>query len=150
MLVDRLVAGGVLCAALTGCYAYIPLVQPEPVVGSQIATELTNAGTDTLARAVGPGISSLRGRVLANSDSGLVLSIRAVTARNGEETFWKGEVLQIPKISVSRIEQRQFSLGRSLVLAGGAIGAAVFAWKAFAGGQSSRGVPTGPVGGNPR
>ena len=142
--------GGALCAALSACYAYTPLAEPEPIVGSHVSAELTSAGTDTLTRAIGPGIQSLQGRVLANSDSEVVLSVRTVTARGGEEVYWKGEAVQLPKMSVGRMQQRRFSLGRSLVMAAGVIGAAWFAWDAFASGGSDQSSRSGPVGGTPR
>jgi hypothetical protein len=144
------VTGGAMCAALTGCYVYTPLAEPEPVVGSQITAELTRAGTDTLTREIGPGVWSLRGRVLANSDSDLVLSVRAVTARGGDEVYWRGEAVQVPKGSVERMQQRQFSFGRSLIIAIGAIGGTWLAWEAFARGRSEGGQPGGPGGGAPR
>ena len=131
-----------------GCYTYTPVGEPRPGVGSRISAELTGAGADSLARAIGPGAQAVRGEVLAQSETELLLSVVSVTGRGGEEVFWNGEAVQLPTVTVARLERRKFSLGRSLVLAGAAVGAAFLSWEAFRGERQGAGV-SGPQGNLP-
>jgi hypothetical protein len=141
---------GMLCTTLPllgACYFYDSVEQPAPVAGTRIEAELTGAGSDQLASQLGPEIATLRGHLLETDHSSLLLSINSVTVRNHERTSWKGEQVRIPLSTVSRVQQRKFSLGRTLLLGGAAIGGLVAALVAFEGGGFASGGGVGTGGG---
>jgi hypothetical protein len=132
-------------AGLIGCYKYSPLATTHPAVGARIAVDLTPVGMDTLARFVGPHVTAIEGRVIAATDSALLLAVSVVRKRNGEEDFWKGETVSIPPAAVSGLRQRRLATGRTLLVAGAvaAVGATVGA-AASSGGGGGGGGGGGP------
>jgi hypothetical protein len=129
----------VTMASLVGCYKYTPLATTDPAPGARIAVELTLTGTDTVARFVGPSATRIEGRVVEAADTHLLLAVSVVRKRNGEEDFWKGETVNIPRGVISGLRQRRLATGRTLLLAGAvaALGATVGA--AASGGSSGGG-----------
>lgn len=140
----------VALAVLTGCYVYRPMGTAGPRIGTRVAAELTESGSDTLARYVGPGITTLRGGVVSAEEAGVVLSVTSVADRDGREQSWKGEQVRVPHAAVHKLEQREFSLGRSLMLGAAFLGGSVAAWEAFQGGIRGGGLPPGGGGGAPK
>lgn len=130
----------VAVASLTGCYKYSPLATTDPVPGARIAVALTPAGTDTLARFVGPNVTAIEGRVVQATGSDLLLAVSVIRKRNGEEDFWKGETVSIPRDVISGLRQRRLATGRTLLLAGaivvagGTVGAAASSGSSGGGG----------------
>jgi hypothetical protein len=142
--VTRALCWVTMLGGLTGCYKYTPLTTTRPVVGARIAVDLTSTGTDTLARFVGPNVVAIEGRVDEATDSALLLAVSLVRKRNGEEDFWKGETVSIPRTAVSGLRQRRLATGRTLLVAG-----AVAAISATVGVAASGGGGGGGGGGGP-
>ncbi len=110
-----------LAAALcltAGCYNYDPLTTPSPEPGTYLAVTLNDAGSDQLARALGPGIFVVRGRYLALSDRGLLLSVSSVETKRGISYPWEGETVTLPSDAVASLDVRRLAKSRSLLLAG--------------------------------
>lgn len=137
----------VILPLTVACYRYGGIEVPAPDSGTQVSAELTGAGSAELANQLGPNVTTVRGQVLESMGDTLLLALSAVTGRNQQETFWKGEQVRIPLAAVARVQQRRFSLGRSLLLGGAALGAMVVAGKAFEGNGSA--VGGAPGGSNP-
>ena len=140
----------VAVAALAGCYVYRPLDSVEPRVGTRVSADLTDGGSDTLARYVGPGVTSLRGGVLNAERAAVTLAVTSVMDRSGQQQFWKGEPVRIPRAAVRDFEQRRFSPGRSVLLGAALLGSALAAWEAFQGGIHGGRLMPGGVGGGAR
>ena len=140
----------VAIAALTGCYSYLPVGAAEPQVGAHVTAGLTEDGADTLARSVGPGITTLRGDVVEAQDGTLTLAVTSVTDRLGQVTSWKGEQVRVPRVVVGSLEQRRLALGRSLLLAAAFLGGSVAAWEAYQGGIRGGAIPNPGGGGEPK
>ena len=134
-----------ILTGLAGCYQYTPLATTDPAAGARIAVELTPAGTDTLARFVGPNVIAIEGRAVEAGGSDLLLAVSVVRKRTGEEEFWKGETVSIPRAVVSALRQRRLATGRTLLLAGAVavLGASVGA-AAGGGGSGGGGGGGGP------
>ena len=98
-------------AALAGCYVYRPLDTVEPRVGARVSADLTDVGSDTLSRYVGPGVTSLRGGVVSAEQAAVTLAVTSVMDRSGQEQFWKGERVRVPRAVVRDFEQRRLSVG---------------------------------------
>ena len=139
---------GMAVLVLAGCYSYAPLETPSPYVGTRVEAELTDQGTVAMASQIGPGAMSVRGEVLQAEPEALVLAITSVLGRNQQETFWKGEHVRIPLITVARVQQRRFALKKTLFFGGTVLGGLFAAVAAFDGGESGGGGSGG--GGGPR
>lgn len=142
----RAVAGMVILV-LTGCYSYRPLETPSPSFGTRVEADLTDRGTVAMASQIGPGALSVRGEVLQAEPETLVLALTSVLGRNQQETFWKGEHVRLPLVTVARVQQRRFSLKKTLVFGGAVIGglfAAVAAFDGSGGGGGGSGRGGGP------
>jgi hypothetical protein len=135
---------------LTGCYSYPPLDTPTPASGAKVEADLTGRGSLDLASQIGPGAMSLRGRVLETESDSLVLALTSVVGRNEQETFWGGEHVRVPLITVARVEQRKFALGKSILFGGAMIGGLLAAVKAFQTDGSGGGVSVGGGGPSPQ
>jgi hypothetical protein len=132
-------------AGLAGCYKYTPLAGTDPAPGARIAVELSPAGTDTLARFVGPNVTGIEGRVLQAAGSDLLLAVSVVRKRNGEEDFWKGETVSIPRGVILGLRQRRLSTSRTLLFAGAvAAASATVGVAATGGGTGGDGNGGGP------
>lgn len=134
-----MIRGVAAVAGLAGCYRYTPLATTDPAPGARIAVDLTPAGTDTLARFVGPNVIGIEGRVVQAAGSDLLLAVSVVRKRNGEEDFWKGETVSIPRGTISGLRQRRLATGRTLLLAGAVAVAGATVGAAASGGSSGGG-----------
>src|SRR5947199_5205471 len=106
----------IVCWLLAGCYFYEPLRTTEPQVGTRVAAELTGYGSDTLARYVGPSVTSVRGYVVSAENTNVVLSVTSVTDRYGQEQSWQGERVRVPRLAIQDFQERKFAVGRSVLV----------------------------------
>ena len=79
---------------------------------------LTDAGADSLARYLGPGVETIDGKLISTSDSGVSLSVTSVAMRSGQDQFWKGETVVIPRYSLGTVLARKVNKPKSLLLGG--------------------------------
>jgi hypothetical protein len=134
----------VLVLLLAGCYSYSPLTtQPRP--DQHVSLQLTRAGSDTLLPLLGIGVRAVEGFVIQTTQAGYQMTVSGVSGAGDFHTEWRGERVEIPLHLVRDIQERRFSLGRSVLLAGAAVGASLGAVAAFAG--TSEGVTVGGSGG---
>jgi hypothetical protein len=132
---------------VAGCYSYHPLENPTPASGTRVAADLTDAGSLEVANQVGPGVVSVRGEVVESDRDALLLALTSVLGRNEQETFWKGEQVRIPLVTVARVQQRRFALGKTILFSGAVVGGLFAAVAAFTGEGSGGGGGSG--GGDP-
>lgn len=131
---------------LCGCYANVPLTT-TPDIGTRVHVELTDQGSVDLTQYLGRNVASVDGRLLQGSDSAMSLSVLQLTTRSGDDQFWKGEAVTLPKHAIATVQHRKLSFWKSGLIAG-ALVAAAFVVGSQAGGSSSggkRGEPP-PVG----
>ena len=136
----------VAAAVQGGCYYYSTLHAPGFTPSSHIAVTLTEAGSDELARYLGPDALVVRGRYLGPRERGLFLSVESVESRHGIITRWAGETVAVPGEFVREVEERHASASKMVLLTGAAVGALVVAFRAF--GETGTGG-AGPGGGPP-
>ncbi|MGH7676674.1 MAG: hypothetical protein ACREMV_15525 [Gemmatimonadales bacterium] len=130
-------AGPVVAAlVLAGCYRYVPLAAPTPEPGARVQLELTDAGSAALAASVGPRVTLIEGELLAVHAETLDLGVVAVRFYDGQENYWKGERVAIPRGAIASSRQRRLSAPRTLLFAGAIVAAA-----------ASVGTATGALGG---
>src|SRR2546429_4136717 len=82
---------------------------------------LTDAGSEDLARYIGPDVRVVRGRFQSTSERGLTVSVSQVELRRGDVLSWQGESVVVPRAFVASLEERRVSRGRIVLLAGGSI-----------------------------
>ncbi len=148
----RVPLGLVLLPLLAGCYVNRPVadVQPEPAPGTRLVIELTDVGRVAMAPQVGPDVGRVEGALIQRSDSQYVLGIQKVYGLYGALQKWEGEQMTFPKTYVRRLFERRFSLGRTLIVAGGVTACLVTlgaSTSLLGGGGSDTGPgPSGPPG----
>ena len=113
-----------------------------------LAVTLTEAGSEDLARYIGPDVGVVRGRFQSASERGLTLSVSQVELRRGDVLSWQGETVVVPRAFVASLEERRVSRGRIVLLAGGSILALLASYQAF--GSAGGGVPAPGGPGMPR
>ena len=136
----------VLCLT-AGCYSYNPLTTPSPEPGAYVAVTLNDAGSDQLARYLGPSIFVVRGRYLGPSTEGLLVSVSSVETKRGIGYPWEGETVTLPTDAIASLDVRRLAKGRSLLLAGVGAGGLVATTLAFS--LLGGGTQLGPGGGRP-
>lgn len=128
--------------ALGGCYKLVPLGGETPSPETQVVLEFTDVGAERLGGLLGNAVISARGRPLLWSADTIALAMVATTRRTGEEQFWNGERIAIPREAVARVHERRLDRGRSTLFAATGVALAVGAWQVVKG--SSSGTPRPP------
>lgn len=156
-LVSASLSLSVAALALTqGCYRYAPLTTEELSPGSVVRLRLTAPGAERLASVVGPGTTTVDGRVIAVSDTAYLVAVSGVVrhgpsgATDGDEgtpVGWSGEQISLPRSALSGAQRRVLDRKRSFVVAG--IGVAAIALTGKAVRSAGGGATTGPGGGAP-
>jgi hypothetical protein len=107
----------VLCV-LCACYESVPIELARVQPGTKIRISLTDAGADSLARYLGPGVETIDGKLISTDDRGVSLSVSQVAMKSGQDQFWKGETVMIPRYSLSTVQARKINKSKSLLLGG--------------------------------
>ena len=125
----------ILCAfLLCGCYTYRNTAVGDAALMAPVRVELTEGGSQEIAKQVGPRGSILEGVVAAKSDSSIIFGVTALTRFNGVEETWHGERVTVPTSFVSRMQLRKFSkLNTGLFVVGIVAGAMLVKTAADAG-----------------
>ena len=145
----RLLVWIAMVFATVGCYGYYPSPAGTPRAGVRVTAELSDSGTMSLARYVGPSVAAVEGRLLRASDTEIELSVLAVRQHNGEEASWRGERLTVPRNLLRGIEERRLSVGRTALFTVGFVIGGVALRQAFQG-KSGGPTPIDGGGGTPR
>lgn len=114
----RIAAVSGVIFVLAGCSYYRPLATTTPAPGMAVSIALTELGSDSLARYLGPDVGDIRGRLLSMDDSSYMVSVSGVDLRHGLVLGWKGERVVVARSLVGGLAERRFSLGRSLLVGG--------------------------------
>jgi len=123
---------------LSGCYEYLPPPdRTTDLTGRRVELTLTDAGSVVLASAIGPQSESLGGTLVDLQQDNLVVSVLSVKNRNGLETGWKGERIEVPRGMIARLEERRFSPRRTFFASAALMAGLVIAQRAFGGGGGS-------------
>jgi len=126
-------AAATLFVAATGCYGYYPPREAVSPLGREVVVNLTDSGSVVMARVVGPAVTSIEGRLLADSAGSLMLSASLVRLRDGNETDWKGERISIARPLIAGTAERRFSRARTTLFSGAIAVALVALREAFGG-----------------
>lgn len=108
---------------LCGCYVSVPVNTPSPALGTKVEVTLTDDGSQSLARYLGRNVTGVDGRLVSANDSSLSLSVSQVSLSDGDDQFWKGEQVALPRNAIAAIRQKKLSVWRSSLLAGALLAA---------------------------
>lgn len=125
---------------LCGCYVSVPVNTPSPALGTKVEVQLTDDGSQSLARYLGRNVTGVDGRLVSANDSSLSLSVSQVSLSDGDDQFWKGEQVALPRNAIATIRQKKLSVWRSGLLAGALLAAVATAGSIS---SSSAGGPRG-------
>jgi hypothetical protein len=130
---------------LAGCYNYEPLSRAHLIPSAYLAVTLSDAGSEDLARYLGPSVVIVRGRFLSATERGLAMSVETVEDRRGQTVGWQGETVVIPSDLVRTLEERRAARGKTVLFAGASLVGFLAAYAAFGPGTSG----TSPGSGGP-
>ncbi len=138
---------GFITALLSGCYEYLPVPATPDLAGHEVQLSITDSGSAVLAPQVGYGIEAVDGKLVSDTDMRYQVAVTSIRRRDGQESDWNGESVNIPHSIVSTIMERRFSRARSTLFAAATTMAMVVARRAF-GGTGGATTPGGnPAGG---
>jgi hypothetical protein len=134
-----------LCALLVGaCYEYLPARDSATLIGRRVQLSLTDSGTVAMGRQAGPSVEAIEGDLVADSGGTYIVRVMLTRTRNGAETDWRGERLNVSHALVSSFAERRLSRSRSS-FAGALMTAGIVAATVGLrgdGGSTGGGVPT--------
>jgi hypothetical protein len=128
----------------TACYSYAP-VETTPSPGAQVALEVTDEGRVALRDKIGPGVVRLEGTLAGVEGDDLLVDAQAVRQVRGYIADLGGVRVRLPRQYVTHIDERRLSRTKTLLVAGGIVGAiaALFITNGFGG----KGTPPESTGG---
>jgi hypothetical protein len=131
------VAMVLLVPQLTGCFQYAPVQGVQVPTGAQVSVGLTDRGRVAMTEAVGPGVRSIEGQLLGQTDTSLVLSVSSVRYFDLGLATWAGERVEVGTDYIHDLRERRFSRTRTWIagaaVAGGLILASFIAIRGFGG-----------------
>jgi hypothetical protein len=107
----------ILCA----CYESVPTELGRVQPGLKLRVSLTDMGADSLARYLGPGVETIDGKLISTTATGVSLAVTQVSMRSGQEQFWKGETVVIPRSSLGTVQSRRVNKLKSFLIAGASV-----------------------------
>jgi len=107
----------ILCI-LCACYESIPTELGRVEPGTKLRVSLTDLGADSLARYLGPGVETIDGKLISTTETRVSLAVTQVSMRSGQDQFWKGETVVVPRSSLGTVQARRVNKPKSLLLAG--------------------------------
>lgn len=109
----------VLLSGIAGCYTYVPVQATAPAPGTEVSLSITDRGRVELAREMGSGVRRVQGRLMASTDSTIVLSVSAVEyLGNAAPVRWAGEAITLDRNVLADVSERRLSRSRSWLAAG--------------------------------
>ena len=117
----RLVGTAAIGVVMVGCYTLRPAKGTQPLVGSQIALDINDAGRAALGGSLGPEVSQIEGRLSQHDSGEYVVAVSMIHLLRGGEQVWSGEKVHVKAEHVSSVYERELSKSRSAVM--GALGA---------------------------
>ena len=134
--------------SLSGCAVYRPAGTPSSVSPTDnVRLTLSKAGTEALKGVVGANVREVEGRVVRRSADSLVILVEQTYTSTRERFVSSGDTITVALASAERIDRREVSRKRSLLLGLGIVAAIVLSLagiSASGGGVSGSGQPAPP------
>ena len=107
----------ILCV-LCACYESVPTELGRVEPGTRLRVSLTDLGADSLARYLGRGVETIDGKLISTTETGVSFAVTQVFMRSGQDQFWQGETVVIPRSSLGTVQARRVNKLKSLLLSG--------------------------------
>jgi len=104
----------------TACYSYVP-VRSTPTPGAQVALEVTDEGRVALNDKIGPGVVRLEGTLAGVEGDEILVDASAAKQIQGYISELGGVRVRLPQRYVTRMDQRQLSRSKTLLVVGGIV-----------------------------
>ena len=143
----RLVCIAIVVLSGTGaCYEYVPVEGSAAPVGNLVELKISDPGRVGLAQRFGPGLDRVEGRLVAQGDTDVTVSVVSVTSLEGANTKWSGESVNLNRGFIRAVSSRRVSPLKTsaLVVAAGAV-LYFTAGKALIGGGKDPPEPGDPI-----
>jgi hypothetical protein len=119
-------------ATSSGCYTYVPVSPRQERVGSDVRVILTPAGTEDLARFLGPRVHAVDGSVASiNAEGDPAIGVTWLQLVDGSRQPWMGQgVVTVPTAHIADVAVHRLDRPKSYVaaaLVGIALGAITYA-----------------------
>ena len=115
----------VVTLVTTACYSSVPLPSFPPPVNTDIIATFTDVGGQQMTSVLGPRVTGLSGRYLGLAGDSILVSVKTVMKNDGNEEFWKGEQVSVPRATIANMRERQVSVLRSGLGVGAVVAALV-------------------------
>jgi hypothetical protein len=101
-------------ASSTGCYRYVETAPSAIATGSEVAVDLSSAGTVNVKPTLGDFVTQVEGSVTEANGAGITLSLMSVKRRGDvAPSTWHGESLILTTADIAGVKTREFSRGRT-------------------------------------
>lgn len=110
--------GAAVLLIANACYTAVPLTTDNPAPGTELIVTLTDTGGAQMASVLGPKTSGLSGRFLGQSSDSLFLGVSSVMQQSGNEVFWEGERVAVPRSGIATLRERKLSTLKSAGMVG--------------------------------
>ncbi|MEX2526927.1 MAG: hypothetical protein WEA09_04755 [Gemmatimonadota bacterium] len=133
--------------SLGGCYSYRPLIGVDPAPTDEVRVRLADAAATQLSQRVGVPLRSVEGTVLRVPADTLFLDVGWGSLYTGTVFEGRRDTLSFGRSQILELDRREFSRGRTALVAGALVGAGVWIIRAISGSGGTSGGPGD--GGNP-
>lgn len=131
--------------SLLGCYAYIPVsAAPSVPVAGNVRITLSPAGTESLQQALGRNVREIEGFVVRSTTDSLAIAVEQTLTSTRERFVSTGDTVVVPVAAAERIQLRQVSRKRSVLLGLGIVATIALALAGIALGSSGASGPGQP------
>lgn len=125
---------------------YVPISPGVAPPSGTVRLSLTDAARTETFGVLGSQVASVEGEVRAIDDSAVTITVSEVARTSADDERFRGGAVVIPSRYIRAFERKHVQVGRSLLIAGVLLGAAI--WIGSQGhGNVTYGRPTGPTGG---
>ncbi|MDQ6769793.1 MAG: hypothetical protein M3Z54_07385 [Gemmatimonadota bacterium] len=131
-----------------GCANYVLVSDAPSTASGDVRLTLSENAAGTSYGPIGSSVRQVEGTVVAANDSAISISVASVVRRTGLGESWSGEMVSIPRRSISSTEAKRFSFSRTLATVGAVVAGGLVARTAIGGGESTGSGAKKPGGGN--
>lgn len=124
----------------TACYSMRPTMQIEPRTDVEYRLELTDAARVAVQDLLGPEVRDITGKVVRRDGDDVTIAVSEVAYLRGEMRRMTGEPVHVNRQQLYAVTEKEFSVAKSLLLAGGvavAVGVFMGSRSLFGSGQST-------------
>jgi hypothetical protein len=99
------------------CYKSVPLETSTPPIGETVSFIISDRGRVSLGERMGPGLARIDGRMMGTEGDQYVIDVFRTAQIGGGTSLWAGETMRLDRAFVDRLEGRQLSRKRTLLVA---------------------------------